>query len=223
MKVIAIDNIRGIAFIFMIIHHIFYFYDLSNNYTTKLSKNILVSSSGEIARILFILTAGICIGLSATKNGNIKKRLERSLIIGLHALIIGLITYIYYPDYYIRFGILHFLALSTLLISFIAPYKKLSVVILLISFFIKPPIINSLIDTITGAKQHYNMMDYFPLFPWIQLILTGLIISQYLNIKSLDTIPYLSSTNILTLIGRNSLELYTGHIILLIYIYSLKK
>jgi len=223
MKVIAIDNIRGIAFIFMIIHHIFYFYDASNNYTTKLSKNILVSSSGEIARILFILTAGICIGLSATKNGNIKKRLERSLIIGLHALIIGLITYIYYPDYYIRFGILHFLALSTLLISFIAPYKKLSVVILLISFFIKPPIINSLIDTITGAKQHYNMMDYFPLFPWIQLILTGLIISQYLNIKSLDTIPYLSSTNILTLIGRNSLELYTGHIILLIYIYSLKK
>jgi len=223
MKVIAIDNIRGIAFIFMIIHHIFYFYDLSNNYTTKLSKNILVSSSGEIARILFILTAGICIGLSATKNGNIKKRLERSLIIGLHALIISLITYIYYPDYYIRFGILHFLALSTLLISFIAPYKKLSVVILLISFFIKPPIINSLIDTITGAKQHYNMMDYFPLFPWIQLILTGLIISQYLNIKSLDTIPYLSSTNILTLIGRNSLELYTGHIILLIYIYSLKK
>ena len=42
-RLFLLDNIRGIAFIFMIIHHIFYFYDVSRNYNTSYANNKFVS------------------------------------------------------------------------------------------------------------------------------------------------------------------------------------
>jgi uncharacterized membrane protein len=57
-RLFLLDNIRGIAFIFMIIHHIFYFYDVSRNYNTSYANNKFVSMSGKIARTIFILLAG---------------------------------------------------------------------------------------------------------------------------------------------------------------------
>jgi uncharacterized membrane protein len=46
-RIIAIDNMRGIAFIFMIIQHLFYFYDVSNFYETKLADNFFIDASGK--------------------------------------------------------------------------------------------------------------------------------------------------------------------------------
>jgi uncharacterized membrane protein len=222
IRYLAIDNLRGIAFIFMIIHHIFYFYDVSNGYTTSYSQNKFVDTSGTIARSLFILLAGISLSITRKKKDNIKKRFSRSLKIGLHALIISIVSYIYYPDYFIRFGVLHFIALSTFLLSFISPYKKLTLIILVLSILYKPSKINPIIDTITGASINYSMMDWFPLKPWISLMLTGLVIGQDIDLKLLDQIPYLAKNNLITRIGENSLELYTGHVLFLIFIYSLK-
>jgi hypothetical protein len=224
-RLLYLDNLRGIAFIFMIIHHIFYFYDVSNNYNTSYAKNIFVDSSGIIARSLFIFLAGV--GLSFINNKkeklqtSFKKRFKRSLEVAIHAAIISLVTYIYYPSIFVRFGILHFIALATFLLSFIAPYPKITLLILIISLFYKAPKINPLIDTITGSNLNYNMMDWFPLKPWISLMLTGLVFGQNINLATFNNL--LSNNNIITKIGQNSLELYTGHVLLLIFVYSLKK
>jgi uncharacterized membrane protein len=109
-RIILIDNIRGVAFILMVIQHIFYFYDVSNDYKTELSLNSLISGSGSIARTLFILLAGYSLKLSNDKS---KSRVSKSLEIGIHALIITLVTYLLYPNYFVIFGVLHFIALST--------------------------------------------------------------------------------------------------------------
>ena len=45
-RIVAIDNIRGIAFLLMIVHHIFYFYDVSNGYGTSLASHKFVNTSG---------------------------------------------------------------------------------------------------------------------------------------------------------------------------------
>jgi len=57
-RIYLLDNLRGIAFLFMVLQHIFYFYDISNNYQTKTASNKLVEYSGIIARTLFVLLAG---------------------------------------------------------------------------------------------------------------------------------------------------------------------
>jgi len=225
-RYLAIDNLRGIAFIFMVIHHIFYFYDLSNGYTTSYAQNKFVDTSGTIARSLFIFLAGVSLSLISNNKDVkkiIKKRFDRSFIVGLHALIISIVSFIYYPDIFIRFGVLHFITLGTFLLSFLVPYPKLTLIILALSILYKPHKINSIIDTITGASVNFSMMDWFPLKPWISLMLTGLVFGQNINLSLLDQIPYLSSNNLITKIGQNSLELYTGHELYLIFIYSLKK
>uniref|UniRef100_A0A6C0DAB9 Heparan-alpha-glucosaminide N-acetyltransferase catalytic domain-containing protein n=1 Tax=viral metagenome TaxID=1070528 RepID=A0A6C0DAB9_9ZZZZ len=214
-RTILIDNIRGIAFILMVIHHIFYFYDVSNNYSTSFSQNPIVDNSGYMARTLFIFLAGVSLSLFSSTG---KKRAKRSFKIAIHALIISLVSYIYYPDIFVRFGILHFMAIATFILSFIVPYPKLTILILLISILYNPPQVNPIIDTITGAMAHNNMMDWFPLFPWISLMLCGVVFGQHVDINDLN----FSKSNILTKIGQNSLELYTSHVVLLIVIYNMK-
>tara|TARA_B110000971_G_scaffold213808_1_gene245090 strand:+ start:280 stop:993 length:714 start_codon:yes stop_codon:yes gene_type:complete len=235
-RLLYLDNFRGIAFILMIIHHIFYFYDVSNNYSTSYASNMFIDNSGLIARSIFIFLAGISLSFITNKkqddikNSNkkqddfkisLKKRLKRSLEIMMHAAIISLITYIFHPNLFVRFGILHFIALTTFLLSFIAPYPKLALLLFVFSIFYTPPKINPFVDTITGASLHFNMMDWFPLKPWISIMLSGLIIGHNTNLTVFA--PYFSANNIITRIGQNSLELYTAHVLLLILVYSLKK
>ena len=220
-RVLLIDILRGLAFIFMIIQHIFYFYDVSNDYNTRLSKNNIIKMFGIISRTLFILLAGYSVYMAYNKNKNdyIINRISRSIKILYHAIIISLITYILYPKYFIRFGILHFMCFGTLLISFIAPYNKLSILILLISLLIKYPKINPIIDTITGSHSHYYMMDWFPLNKWLPILICGLIIGQNIDINELNLFK---NDNILSELGKNSLNLYTLHLIILLSFYKFK-
>jgi uncharacterized membrane protein len=221
-----IDNLRGIAFILMVIQHIFYFKDVSNDYTTSYSSNIFVDYSGIIARTLFIFLAGL--SLSLIDRSKVEKKIKRIGEIAIHALIISLVTYIYYPKYFVRFGILHFMALASLIVTLLLPildsikirYKLLLLISLV---FIKPPLINSFIDTITGAQIHNNMMDWFPLHPWIILFLFGFIIGE--DKSSLEHLNNINiNSDLLRSIGQNTLNLYTIHVIILIVYYnSLKK
>lgn len=217
-----IDNLRGIAFIFMVIQHIFYFYDVSNDYETKLADNNIISSSGLIARTMFILLAGYSVYMAYKKDpeNHINKRINKSAEILLHALFITFITYILYPKYFVRFGILHFLALGTLLISTLASNKLLPIIFLVIGLSFDFPKINPFVDTITGASTDYQMMDWFPLSSSLPILLCGLIIGQHLDITTID---FLQDKSIITEIGKNSLNLYTLHVIVLLVVYKINQ
>jgi uncharacterized membrane protein len=225
-RVYLLDNLRGLAFLFMVLQHIFYFYDLSNNYQTHTSQNKFIDYSGVIARTLFILLAGYSVYMSykndiknKDKNNYIKKRIKRSLEICLHAAIISGITYILYPKLFIRFGILHFIALGTVIITLLAPYKKLSLVFLLCTILFKYPKINTAIDVITGTSYKYNMMDYFPLNKWLPILTLGLVMAQHIDITKIPS----PKINLLSYLGKNSLNLYTLHIIILLLFYKYYK
>jgi uncharacterized membrane protein len=155
----------------------------------------------------------------------IKKRLEKSLLILGHAAIISLLTYYFYPEFYIRFGVLHFIGLATFLLSFLVPYPKLYIIVLLIIILYKPPKINEFFDIILGNNPHYQMMDWFPLFKWLPIMICGMIFGTLskLNTDTLSklNINFLNKNNILTFFGKNSLNLYTLHIIILILFYKI--
>lgn len=214
-----LDNLRGIAFMFMVIQHIFYFYDVSNDYQTKISENTIINTSGIIARTMFILLAGYSVYMAYKKDpeNHINKRMKKSGEIFLHALFITFMTYVLYPKYFVRFGILHFLALGTLLISFISSNKILPIIFLVIGLSFNFPKINPFVDTITGASVNYSMMDWFPLWTSLPILLCGLIIGQNLDISKVD---FLQGESILTELGKNSLNLYTLHVIILLVFYK---
>lgn len=221
-RLLVLDNLRGIAFIFMIIHHIFYFYDASNGYKTNLSDNIFVDTSGFIARNLFILLTGYSLitAYNNKKEHFYNKRLQKSLLILLHGMLITLVTYYFYPTYFIKFGVLHFIAVATFILSFIVPYPKLYIIILLISLFYKPPILNNFIDIISGSSPGYMMMDWFSLSKWMPLMIAGMIVGNKINLEDIPVLQFLKINNILTYLGENSLNLYTIHVIGLILFYE---
>ena len=221
-----IDNIRGIAFILMFIQHIFYLYDVNNEYTTSISSHSLISFIGFISRHIFLFLTGY--SLVMTYNNKNKKsylydRLKRSLLTLCHALIISCITYYYYPSYYIRFGVLHFLGLSTLILSPIIPYKSLYPLLLFITIYLRInkkiiPKINPFIDTILGSNISYNMMDYFSLINYIPIVVLGMTAS-YIDKNILLKLDILNEEGIITKIGKNTLNLYTIHFVGLILFY----
>jgi uncharacterized membrane protein len=224
MRYLFIDNLRGIAFLLMIIHHIFYFKDVSNGYSTSYADNTFVKSSGIIARTLFIFLVGLSLSITDKKDKkSIKKRIKRSAEILIHALIISFISYMFYPDIFIRFGVLHFIAVASLLGSYFVDKKKLTFVCMFLFAILKPlSVNNTFIDTITGAKINYNMMDHFPLFPWFGLVLFGLFIGKNIDLSKIEKTLSFINYNPLTKIGQNCLNLYTAHVVFLIIIYNIK-
>lgn len=220
-RLLFIDNIRGIAFIFMVIQHIFYFYDVSKYYATDYASNPLISMSGTIARTIFIILSGYSLGLSYKTNGKKKNRFKTPILVLTHAMIITCITWFLYPEFYIRFGVLHYIGLSTLLLSYLAPYKNLYLPALIGSLILSnniPKIKNmNILNLIFGGSYSYNMMDYFPLLKWLPYSILGLYLFK-MN-ENFD-LKMLSNENILTNIGKNSLNYYTLHIIILLFFYK---
>ncbi len=217
------DNLRGISFLLMVIQHCFYFYDVSNNYNTNYASNIFVSLCGLISRVSFIFLAGVSLVLSFKNNKKkfYQKRIKKSLEILLHAFLLTIVTYYYYPQYYIRFGILHFISISTLLLSIFVPYPKIYIILLLFNIFYNPPVFNNFIDIIIGTKSNYSMLDWFNLKTWMPIMIVGMIYGNTVNFNI--PIKFLNEKNILTLIGNNTLNLYTSHVIFLIVFYSFIK
>lgn len=222
MRYLFVDNLRGIAFLLMIIHHIFYFKDVSNDYLTSYADNIFVKSSGTVARTLFIFLVGLSLSITDNKK-SIKKRIKRFVEILINALVISFMTYMFYPDIFIRFGVLHFISIASLFGSYFVDKKKLTFVCMFLFAILKPLSVNdSFIDTITGAKINYNMIDYFPLFPWFGLVLFGLFVGQNINLSKLEKPLNVINYKPLTKIGQNCLNLYTAHVVFLIIIYNIK-
>jgi uncharacterized membrane protein len=228
-RIYLLDNMRGIAFLFMIIHHIFYFYDVSNNYSSKLSSHPFVDIAGHIARNMFILLAGYSTYMAYKKYTEKNKsplieRLKRSIEILGHAMIITFVTYMIYPDIFIRFGILHFIALGTIISTILAPYKIVSIIVLVLCILLKYPSVNSFVDVITGAKSQFNAMDWFPLKIALPTLLGGLVIGQHFDINEFGGGILKDKVPIISFLGENSLNLYTIHVVgLILFFYFYKK
>lgn len=215
----TIDNLKGIAFILMFIFHLFSLYDATVN--TSYHKNTILNIIGIISRTLFILLAGYSLNASYKKyNENfIKERTKQSLKILVHALIITLLTYILYPEKFIKFGVLHFICLITLLSPLFIPYKNITIILFIISIFINYPKINEILDTITGYQVHSRMMDWFPLKKYLPLLLLGVIIGQNMDISNNKVLE--QDIPLVTNIGKNTLNLYTIHFVVISIIYNI--
>ena len=250
-RINILDSIRGGLFIPMFVYHIFSTYDLSNSYKTDSRDNILIYIFG-LVRYIYILLAGISLSMSAINKkkkdpeGYYMHRIKRSVEILIYASIITIISHFLYPDFGIKFGVLHFIGIGTLLLSPIADSKILLSLGLgastIASICSSYPKINPVIDTITGASAHYSMADWFPLKQNLPLLILGALIGNIVfnRKKTLTKNKYeqrISRGNlyhkkkeqsnkivrILEWMGRKSLELYIGHVIILLVIFYLIK
>jgi uncharacterized membrane protein len=118
MRSPTIDSLRGLAIIGMILFHLNYL--LENVFVRDIIPlgDIFWNLLGPSVAIVFISLAGIVSVLSAdgkSMSQIMRKTLGRTSVLAICALTITLVTSLFIPSETISWGILHFLALASIL------------------------------------------------------------------------------------------------------------
>ena len=142
-----IDCLRGIAVLLMLLYHFLYDLELFGLADIQLRSGLILYA-GRFSALLFILISGIALSIShsralnkeisrkgaesgrkETKNDGketekFSKYLKRGLKLYLMGLLLTGITWIFLPEEYIVFGILHFFGVSAVLVYPFLKYGK---------------------------------------------------------------------------------------------------
>lgn len=222
-----IDLIRGISLVSMILYH--FLYDLVYIFNVPINFYQLdkVKPWQLSICISFILISGISIHFYH----NHKK--QGLIILGI-SIILSHITFFIIPEESIKFGILSLIGVSIILIDILNKFlnklnPKIGFILFIIMFLlfynlpsgslgIKNLEIVELPDTIYNSEylypiglpdNNFSSSDYFPIFPWGFLFISGFYLGKILKDKKL--LKPMGKNNIISALGRHSLLIYLIH------------
>jgi len=207
LRIDELDSLRATALVMMLI----------SNFVTDLDYfGIMEVVKGDewwwLARataFLFVGISGISYFLAHQKEYDFIKTFDRTKRLILFAFLITIVTYIFAPSAYVRFGVLHLLALASI-IAFPVARKPvyamgIGILLLLIPLSSNPNLVwLGLQETGTFA------VDYFPLNPWLGIFFIFLAISSQIYPDSKPLLNFQWPERWLWF-GRNTLPIYVIH------------
>ncbi len=213
-RFIELDLLRTLAFVLMVIYHTGY--DLAHFYSWDID---VFHGEWKALQLVIASLFLFLVGVSSYVSGNrhIWKRLVR---IGGAALLVSIVTYAIDAETYVRFGILHLIAVSALILPLLAPLRAWLIIpgVLLLCLH---PFISSIdvpIPILLPFGIHADTLrtvDYYPLVPWFGVVLIGYGVGCLVYAQKLrETIRDTRSSQLLVLAaspGRHSLLLYLIH------------
>ncbi|MBF0297868.1 MAG: DUF1624 domain-containing protein [Oligoflexia bacterium] len=202
-----LDIYRGVAIIFMIIFHSIFDLTILNLISNKaLSENYWFYFPRLIV-IMFLICVGAGINITHKKKFKSKKFFMRLALIAFWAATVSIATFFIFHNQWIKFGMLHVIAISSLLaIPFINKpiISLLSAIIILILFFIIIP--NQL--TFPPSEWAPHSLDYIPIYPWFSAVLIGIFL-EHIGFFRIRIAP--NSLKFVQLLGQHSLIIYIIH------------
>ena len=209
----ALDLMRGVAIIMMIVFHLIY--DLNEfGYTNiPLSNFWLTSYWRYLIVFLFLNAVGISLVIAYGKSFNLNKFIKRLALLGLAALSVSLGTYFLFPDAWVYFGILHLIWTATLIAIIFVQFPKISLFVAALIFilgYLNLPDL-SFFGFLLSDYLPLSSVDFYPLFPWIAFIFTGI----YLGHNPIYKKIFFMRLPFLQLIGRHALIIYLLHQVIL--------
>lgn len=212
-RILELDFMRGLAVLGMIVFHYYFtldFYGIQQHDVTEGGWHVL----GQFVRFTFLALVGISVTFSQNNN-------KRAFVILLCAMAITLASYLFQPDMYVRFGILHLIAVSIFLIAPLKNHPRTALILGIIAIF--SPILllqfssQSLALIILGVQPlGFSSFDFFPIFPWIAIPLFGIFFGNMLYKNKKPLIPNeIFQKRLLVpvcIFGKNALVVYMIHI-----------
>ncbi|SES87168.1 heparan-alpha-glucosaminide N-acetyltransferase [Anaerobranca gottschalkii] len=218
-RIWEIDFLRFLAITLMVIFH--FVYDLKEFANIDIDYNLSPwKEVGKTAALLFMFVSGISSGLS-------KENYKRGVKVFLWGMVITIVTYILFPQNYVRFGILHFLGISMLISPFLLKINNFLLVVLagVIAYNPIKGVLweNGLLLPLGVMYRGYSSMDYYPLIPYLAYFILGILAYKIYYYRKKSIFPFSLHNSLISLISQKSLWIYLIHQpVLLAGIYIVK-
>jgi uncharacterized membrane protein len=209
----ALDLMRGIAIIMMIVFHLIYDLNTFGYTNIPLSNFWLTSYWRYLIVFLFLNAVGISLVIAYGKSFSLNKFIKRLALLGLAALSVSLGTYILFPDAWVYFGILHLIWTATLIAIIFVQFPKTSLFVAALIFilgYLNLPDL-SFFRFLLSDYLPLSSVDFYPLFPWIAFVFTGI----YLGHNPIYKKVFFMKVPFLQLVGQHSLIIYLLHQVIL--------
>jgi uncharacterized membrane protein len=219
-RIFLVDALRGLAIILMVIFHTAFDLNMFGIYKVDLYSGFW-GFTARSAEFMFLILVGFSLYLSY-KNRKpygvfLKRQISRAVKLLLIALGITFATLMIYPEGYIRFGVLHLISLGIAAGALIIPYPRLNFIMIFLCLIAGGIFTNIHANTelfLLFGITPYNFftIDYFPIFPWLALILSGISFARIMNLKKLLAHnKHIPGLGFLETAGRHSLFIYLVH------------
>lgn len=217
-----VDIARGVAIIAMVAYHLCW--DLS--YFRFISADVgydpqwVVIARSILASFLFLVGVGLVLGHG--RGIRWAAFWKRWVFVLAGALAISLATFFAFPDSFVYFGVLHAIALfSVLALPFLAAPLWLpvlvAIVVIALPFFYSDALFNEKLWSVIGFWQvPPPANDLVPIFPWFGVVLLGviatrLVLASPLSARLAAINPGGRLPRVLAFMGRWSLLIYLLH------------
>ena len=202
-RLALIDWLRALAIVLMVIYHFSWDLAMMQLIEQRTFSGPLMTFIGRSCLCLFLFCVGYSLALSHTPSIRWRPFWRRWLKIVLAAAAVSLATYVYMPTAWVYFGILHCIAVASLLgllflrIPLIALLAGSS---LMISWWLFG-------STLPWLHLPRPSLDYIALFPWSGMVLIGIGAHHY-RLHERIRPPALAAPEWLS---RHSLAIYLLH------------
>lgn len=232
MRSQKLDALRGIAVIGMIVFHAHYILLHLFGYTGIDFPNLFWYILGRVVVIIFIFVAGISFWLFVmNKDMKMIRRhsLKRTCILSIMAFMITGITYIWFYEQRISFGIIHFFAMVSLVSLGFMKFWRWNVIIGMIIITLQFLIDNISVNTnillpIGLVNRDFFSADYYPLIPWLGYFLIWYGVISFFDERGRDYILFRGYSWLLELpayLWRYALVIYIAHTPLIYMLYKI--
>jgi uncharacterized membrane protein len=217
-----IDALRGVALLGMIVFHAVWDLHIVGLSATPIAEEPFWSGFARVVAGSFLLIAGASLVL-ATRNGIVWPVFWRRVaIVGGAAALVSVATWFVFPAQWVFFGILHQIALGSILaLPFLRAPLALVIAVaaaaIAAPFLVSHPIFDEGPLLIVGLGTFFpSAVDYVPILPWTGLILAGIAAMRIALARGAEArleawrasaLP----ARLLVLGGRHSLLVYLVH------------
>lgn len=221
-RIEMIDFVRGVALLAMTLFHFGWDMELFGVAQPGFAAQSAMVWFARCIASSFIFLVGVSLVL-AHENGIAKKPyIVRLAKVVAAAIVISIATYIATPKFYIFFGILHHIALASIIGLFFLRFSSwmnflFGAFALTIGLWVKLDILSNPLWSWTGLSSHVpKSSDFVPLLPFIAAMIFGMAATQFMISKNwIEVIAKIKFDNILgraiKYIGRHSLIYYLVH------------
>jgi uncharacterized membrane protein len=239
-RITLIDTLRGLALVAMASYHLTWDLEFFGYLEPGTATQGLWRIYARSIASSFLFLAGISLVLAHFPRIRWHSFWTRIGIVAGAAVAISIATRIFVPEEWIYFGILHNIAVSSVVgLAFLrlpaavtGASALLIVVALIADAYFAPGLIKSAVfdprylSWLGLAETPPRSNDYVPLFPWVAALIAGVAVARYA--LSRQWLPWLAALqkkpNLLSTAGRHSLVIYLVHqpvLIALVYLFSL--